>query len=435
MTIFTKSNPYKLAILHVFGCLLYIQGYAQSVHYQPSARPDRIIRNINTDERTQIALNWRTDTGITENYLEIVEAGADQSVLKKAVRIKALTTPFSFDTIRANYHSVTAKGLKAGTRYAYRVGCDSAWSEWFQGKTTEEKEQFSFVYFGDVQNGIRTHWSRVMRQAFAHLPSADLMMFAGDNVNRGNNDNEWGELFEAGGYMFAQIPMMLTNGNHEYPTMVKGQRAILSRFWEPQFNQPLNGPADTALSETCFFADMNNIRFISLNSMEFLRNETLRGLQLRWLDTVLSNNPNGWTVLIMHHPVYSPAKDRDNPLLKKFLQPVLDKYAVDLVLQGHDHTYARAKDKILMANGKPSGTTYVVSVSGSKMYELNPQSWMDRSTADMQLYQLITIKKNKLQYASFTADGACFDAFELNKKTGRANKLVEIDPKTNNAKF
>jgi len=107
-------------------------------------------------------------------------------------------------------------------------------------------------------------------------------------------------------------------------------------------------------------------------------------------------------------------------------KPLFDKYNVDLVMQGHDHAYARGMKKIEGVNGKPpSGTMYVVSVSGSKMYEENTKAWMDKNGGHTQLYQLITVEGNKLVYKCYTAAGALYDSFELIKQKGKINKLVE----------
>ncbi|MFM8215573.1 MAG: fibronectin type III domain-containing protein, partial [Pirellula sp.] len=47
--------------------------------------------------------------------------------------------------------------LQPATKYAYRVGDGVNWSEWFQFRTAStQPEPFSFVYFGDAQNDLRT---------------------------------------------------------------------------------------------------------------------------------------------------------------------------------------------------------------------------------------------------------------------------------------
>jgi hypothetical protein len=102
-----------------------------------------------------------------------------------------------------------------------------------------------------------------------------------------------------------------------------------------------------------------------------------------------------------------------------------------LVLTGHDHTYARSNLVSGTNMVDKSGTVYVVSVSGPKMYQVDREDWMARTAARTQLFQVVRIDGNKLRYESRTARGVLYDAFELTKQgAGRANKLVNRIPAT-----
>ena len=104
-------------------------------------------------------------------------------------------------------------------------------------------------------------------------------------------------------------------------------------------------------------------------------------------------------------------------------QPVFDEFGVDLVLQGHDHTYARSKlvtGRGQRGRGKrqpqrrgtdvrsqpkevrrnvaagvtgvsDAGTVYVVSVSGPKMYDVGDRPLFRRSGGGVQLYQIVQV--------------------------------------------
>src|SRR5690606_18410768 len=99
------------------------------------------------------------------------------------------------------------------------------------------------------------------------------------------------------------------------------------------------------------------------------------------------------------------------------------KYKVDLVLQGHDHTYGRGTNIPggVIQKDRNSGTMYVVSVSGPKMYDLTTSRWMDRAASNTQLYQLISIEGNRLSYEAYTATGKLYDAFDLVKQKNKPN--------------
>ncbi len=425
LTFIVKPGCTILFCIFVFGNI-----FAQENIYAPSAYPDRIILNVTADLSTSIAINWRTSDQVMESFAEIALLNANPGFPEKAIRKKATTAKLLNDNIHANYHSIIMDDLKPATQYAYRVGQDEKWSEWFYFKTADNKDsELSFIYFGDAQTNIKSMWSPVIRKAFSMMPDARLMIHAGDLINRANRDNEWAEWFAAGGYIHSSVVQMVTPGNHEYYENDSGID-VPSVFWRPQFNLPLNGPP--TLEETCYYTDVQGVRFISLNSNAIEISDEQLLLQKKWLDTLLKNNPNRWTCISFHHPVYSTKVNRDNIRLRENFKPIFDKYKVDLVLQGHDHTYVRGMKNIpvdLKKNEQPSATMYVVSVSGPKMAtEIAYKKWMDRTAAHTQMFQLIRINKDTLSYKAYTATGELYDAFELVKQKGKPNRLIDKIP-------
>ncbi len=408
---------------------------ADQVAWKPTAIPDRILLSCSADPAHAQAVTWRTDTSVTKGLARIALAGHGPRFAEHASEIVAETTPFESDLGRAHYHTVRFEHLQPKTKYAYRVGDGTNWSEWIQFTTaSDESDPFTFVYFGDAQNLLKSHWSRVIREAYRDAPKAAFLLHAGDLINRANADAEWGEWFYAGSFIHRMIPCIATPGNHEYaaPPGLFGRLKSkqLSRHWRPTFAFPLNGPP--GLEESVYWLDYQGTRIVSLNSNERQQE------QVPWLEKVLRDNPNRWTILTFHHPIYSPKVGRDNPELRNLWQPIFDKYRVDLVLQGHDHTYARSKLMTHTENvtagvtrQRPeAGTLYVVSVSGPKMYELGKRPFMRRAAEDTQLYQIITVDGDQLRYEARTATGMPYDAFTLRKRPGQANELIDRIPDT-----
>ncbi|MEO0338643.1 MAG: metallophosphoesterase, partial [Bacteroidota bacterium] len=171
------------------------------------------------------------------------------------------------------------------------------------------------------------------------------------------------------------------------------------------------------------------IRIISLNTMAFTVSKTAARLQTEWLKEVLMMNPQKWTIVMMHHPVYSSTTGRKNEDFSHTLVPLFEKYHVDLVLQGHDHSYGRGSMEIVASNSNQiKGPIYVVSVSGPKMYRSGLGDWMQRGAANIQLYQLITVKEDLLHFEAYTVTGTIYDAFEL-QKGRKANTFIDLAPK------
>jgi hypothetical protein len=398
--------------------------------YRPTPLPDRIILTWTGDPSRSQAVTWRTDTSVDRGLAEIAVATDNAGFTKTSRQLTAKTQLLETELSRAHYHTVEFHALSPRTKYAYRVGDGTNWTEWYHFSTaSDQPEPFTFVYFGDAQNDIKPLWSRVIREAFTDAPKARFLLHAGDLINRQVNDNEWGDWHLAGGWLNAMTPSVVTPGNHEYEFVGETRIPNLSRHWRPQFALPENGPPE--LLETVYFVDFQGTRIISLNSNEQI------DAQANWLQSVLSQRPDSihWTVITFHHPIYSSAKNRDNKDMRDKWQPLFDKFKVDLVLQGHDHTYARSKlinSTTGIATKGESGTVYVVSVSGPKMYDVGKpvREEFQRIAEDTQLFQIITIDGSELRYQARTATGHPYDGFTLRKTPGQPTDLIEQIPDT-----
>ena len=404
----------------------------------PSKTPDRIIANLTIDPARSFAVNWRTDQQIEKGIVEVaVATDGPEFLLGDIHKIVATTELFENRNqreplVKAAYHSAVITDLKPSTAYVYRVGNGSKqkgyWSEWFQLTTagTEKSDPFSFIYFGDAQNKVKSLWSRVIRSSYRQFPQVDFMLHAGDLINDSDANLEWGEWFHAGSFIHATVPSMMTPGNHEY------RDGELSPLWRPQLTLPQNGPGGD-VNETCYAVDYQNMKLISLDAISLEeKDDAHRSAQIQWLDSVLRANKKKWTTITLHYPVFSTAEGRDNPNLREALQPLLKKYKVDLVLQGHDHTYARG----YIENGGKGltktddvGTVYAVSVSGPKMYASKDREWMVRRGEFTQLFQIITVSNDTIKYGAYTPTGNLYDAFDLIKKNGK-KQLINRVPDT-----
>lgn len=399
----------------------------------PGREPDRVILNLTEDPGSSLAVNWRTDTTITEGFVEFAIATPGPEFKDMTKRLKAnrewlVTKHLEEPRISAHYFSAKIPGLTPGTKYVYRVGSEGFWTEWHQVQMPDvNAEKVSFVYFGDAQNDLKSMWSRVIREAYKTIPTVDFMLHAGDLINRHDRDIDWGEWFYAGSYIHATVPSVMTPGNHEY-----GKGVVLSPQWRPQFNLPLNGPK--GLEETCYVVNYPNLKVVSLDAEQIDESPYYLERQAQWLDSILTKDPRKWTAITFHYPVFSTKPNRDNEKLRSRFKPIFDKHKVDIVLQGHDHAYGRGMVNNVptgySVSDKTSGTMYVVSVSGPKMYDVSDDPWMDRRARNTQLFQIITIDGDKLSFQSFTANGELYDAFDLEKKKGKPNKLVNRIPPT-----
>ncbi len=402
-----------IVLATILTVLSIVQVFAQSNF--PTNFPDRIVLNLTEDPSTSMAVTWRTDTTIVAGYCELQPASDTRINPQESKSFKAQTTRFEFFPEKeipeyANQHSQILTGLEPDSKYIYRVGNDKYWSEWFQFQTPSDiGNKFSFIYFGDPQTSLKSECSRVIRNAFQQCPNSGFMLYGGDLINHAGSDTEWQGWFDAGSFIYATIPQIMTPGNHDY------QDLLLDPHWNAQFTLPPNGPS--GLEGTCYFVDYEDLRLISIDSATDNELEHESGAAMTsqkiWLDSVLTYNTKKWTILTTHLPFYSPKESRDNKHLRTHFQPIIEKHGVDMVLTGHDHSYGRGT-----ATDNPDiqpSIVYVVSVCGPKLYPAGDKEWMQKSISYTQLYQVISIDKNILSYKAYSASGELVDEFVLEK--------------------
>ncbi len=132
------------------------------------------------------------------------------------------------------------------------------------------------------------------------------------------------------------------------------------------------------------------VLFIDLNSNAYKAANDSDPAHVAFVKQAIAEHSAGtkYTVLVYHHAIYSPAdhaNDTDNIQRRVDFTTEFSKLGVDLVLQGHDHSYSRS---YAIRNGVkanpdeqpgatsvvtgPGGVIYVTanSASGSKYYDL-----------------------------------------------------------------
>ncbi|WP_372014597.1 purple acid phosphatase family protein [Pseudoxanthomonas sp. 10H] len=397
---------------------------AGAVHYAPGVFPDRIVASPAQDASTGFAVAWRTAVAVDAPVLEIVPAG-DSPDMGTPRRVVAGSRELRTENGAAHHHRADVDGLQADTLYAWRVQGGGTWSAWHHTRTAPAAgAPLALLYFGDTQNKNVSLTTRVVREAMRHAPDARLALFAGDLVSGGDgeDDNEWGEWFEAGGALPTSMVVAPAPGNHEYFEEFEDtprERRVLGAHWPLQFALPGNGAAGA--ERTSYWFDYQDVRVAVVDGTSALDLGTARA-QAQWLDRVLAASPARWNIVVTHQPFYSPREGRDNALLRRHLLPVIRRHRVDLVLQGHDHVYGRR-----LQDGAPT-PVFVVSVAGAKQYRLSEQarSTMRPVAEDTQLFQVLRIDGDRLRYEARTATGRLYDAFEL-VDDGAVKSLVEID--------
>jgi acid phosphatase type 7 len=363
--------------------------------------PERIVLNLTQTPHLSQAVTWRSGEKGKLPAAQIVPVYLLLEAETHAVTVKADTCRVKIDESRyAFHHSVVFESLVPDTEYAYRVGDDPHWSEWSRFKTASDRnDPFRFVFFGDIQEQVAALGSQLFRTAVLAVPDAAFWLFAGDMMDNGPDDREWTGFFDAVSWMPKTFPLVPVPGNHEYPDprIIPRDERRITPLWRPHFTLPDNGPP--GLEETVYSLSYQGVCFIVLNGNEQM------DVQAAWLETILSQNTAAWTVVTVHQPVYPISARRHDTTIQEKLVPVFDRFAVDLVLQGHDHGYARTRalKNHQPVTGTEKGTVYIISNSGPKFYPVSDRydHLMARTGSREMLFHTIDVDQTTLRFTAF----------------------------------
>ena len=240
------------------------------------------------------------------------------------------------------------------------IVCVIRWHAWFgmpdepkwTGDTVEESfsyivhdttpESLDMIILGDIHNRLtRSDYDSLA----VRVPQADAVVQVGDWMQRGQNYYYQLLMREWTHSMLYGMPVIACPGNHEYS---KGLGKQLSPFWEKAFDYPHNGPS--GVPGASYYIDFPSLRLIAIDTNPLVRIVYLTRT-LTWLRNAMNTAGNRYTVVIMHHPVFSAAKGRFNTLIYATFRHALGE--ADLVLAGHDHSYMRRSPFVVLNTSGP----------------------------------------------------------------------------------
>ena len=355
------------------------------------------------DPRTAMTVSWHTPGAVSGAGLRYRPAGGDWSLTTAAEDrvVRALGT----QATPSVYHHVPLSGLSAGTTYEYVLGDPQSGAPGGTFVTAPPAGQrFAFTVFGDQGTDGTTNGTRpsAMTTAIAsetgafHLHVGDLCY--ANRAGMGHDDripdewntrvvdpSTWDTWLRDITRVAADRPWMPTVGNHEMEPGygIRGYESMVTRFTLPGNGAP---PPGTDPMVTYSF-DYGNVRVIALDAndanYEIPANRGYLGaLQDVWLEERLStaravDSGIDWIVVGYHQCSYCTnllhgsdqgLRDRWNALFAS--------YDVDLVVNGHNHSYERAHPVLAERLGplsltKPThvdprtdGTTFITAGCG-----------------------------------------------------------------------
>ncbi len=183
-----------------------------------------------------------------------------------------------------------------------------------------------------------------------------------------------------------------TLGNHEYTS---GPSAYFGYF----------GSA-AGSGEGYYSYSVGSWRVIALNSEIPSQAGTP---QMEWLKNELSTRKSACTAVIWHRPLFSSGRNGDNADMRDVWRALYDAN-VDVVINGHDHTYERFAPQD--PNGKPDPERgirqFVVGTGGAMLYEFTHVRPNSEARGAAWGVAMFTLNDGGYQWQFIPVDGASF---------------------------
>lgn len=280
----------------------------------------------------------------------------------------------AYEIIWETANQVTARNLKPGTRYFYQLGSKALGklSPIGQFKTAATgAKPFTFIHVTDSQNAW---WNENVRNeaafgadTLAHAKAAAealygesaFILHTGDFIqtSKENNEDEYKSIFNLSQGTMLDQPFTFIAGNHDENTdPAYGGSVTDDREFIEHTNAPITNEAVDGGSYYSF--DYQGVHIAVLNTNDSDKastddNPTLASIgeaQFAWLEKDLaaaSKRGVNYLILAYHKPLYSASyhalSDDDVRAARDRLAKLTDKYQVDVVLSGHDHSLAITK--------------------------------------------------------------------------------------------
>lgn len=298
-----------------------------------------------------------------------VSSGVECEGIQESTTISYLDTlKESLEGQDGTYYSnkVTITGLEENKTYYYQVYQNGLWSE-VKKYQAKDFQNYSVLYIGDPQIGAcknqtssenetmsgsiaarndSYNWNEIITDAWNNH-KVSFMISAGDQVNSASNE------YEYAGFLYPSVmeaaPLATTIGNHD-----SGSYSYTWHFNNPNsfdiYHEVQSGYTDGHTNAgSDYYYTYGNVLYIVLdtNNYNCATHENV-------IAKAVEENPDcTWRVVTFHHDIYGSGADHansDGMILRTQLTPLMDKYDIDVVLQGHDHTYSRSYQ--LTSDGK-----------------------------------------------------------------------------------
>lgn len=257
------------------------------------------------------------------------------------------------------------------------------------------KGSVRFAVIGDSGTGEKPQYETAdrLRLAREQFPF-DFVLMMGDNIYGSKTPRDFARKFELPykALLDQKVSFYASLGNHDVP---EEQQYKL-------FN--MNG-------QRYYSFKKGDVRFFALDS------NYMDPDQLKWLTEQLQNSNDEWKIAFFHHPLYSSAAAHGSSVeLRGILEPLFQKYGVQVVFSGHDHVYER------MAPQK--GIAYFTEGSSGQLRrgDVRGAGFTAKFFDTDCSFMLVEIAQNELYFQTLSRSGETVDAGKVTR--AEAQKVV-----------
>ena len=267
-----------------------------------------------------------------------------------------------------------------------------------------QRDTLSFLLLGDIHNALTN--DQMATLANRH---SDIQFYAqlGDWMERPYTYYEQMMYQSLLGTCLDSLPIVAIPGNHEY---LKGVVKTLPGHWKTIFPNPQNGPA--RFLGTTYYVDFPHLRLIALDTDGLHRMSDYTQVAF-WLKKTLRDAGKKFTIVIMHHPVYSTAEGRFNPFIWSAFHGAMRE--ADVVFSGHDHNYARRTEHYKARFWKKEEPTIFISTNAStKKYPVKENNKYEASLSGEPVYEYLFVTPSSLSIKTYNLNsGEVIDFVEV----------------------
>ena len=322
--------------------------------------------------------------------LSVVVSSTDGT---KVANPLAMRDPTAVVAAGASQWQAPMRSLAPATVYCYDVSAPDTAPERLGFRTAPAPgtgATVRFLAFGD--SGAATSDQSALRDQMATVPF-DLMVHTGDIAyGSGSRAELEHNFFKPYADYLKFFPVFPASGNHEYDS--DDAAPFREAFVLPENGGP-NG------IERWYSFDWGDVHFVALDT------ERTGPLQAAWLEADLTATERSWTVVLGHRPPFSSGEHGSDGNFRTHFVPILEKHAVPLVLNGHDHAYERTTPQ--------NGVTYVVTGGGGVGVRPVGSSDFTAFSQAVAHFVYVTVSGNEMALHAIDGIGQEFDSLSIRR--------------------